>query len=76
MKRHGGESLRAPGVGGSRPVCPRKPTRNTVGRIPLFLIGVDNAKELVEVCNEGPWMSVLKTGRANYPRGFESHPLH
>ncbi len=35
------------GVGGSRPVWPRKPTRNNVGKVPLFLIGVDSAKELI-----------------------------
>jgi len=35
------------GIGGARPVWPRKPSRNNTGKVPLFLIGVDSGKELL-----------------------------
>jgi len=35
-------------MAGPRPLWPRNPSRNNAGRVPLFLIGVDSAKELAE----------------------------
>jgi phage terminase large subunit GpA-like protein len=46
-ERYGRRVWATKGVGGSRPIWPRKPSRNNVGKTPLFLIGVDSAKELI-----------------------------
>jgi phage terminase large subunit GpA-like protein len=35
------------GKAGSIPVWPRRPTRNTIGRTPVWIIGVDSAKSVI-----------------------------
>ena len=46
-ERYGRRVWATKGVAGSRPIWPRQASRKNVGKVPLFLIGVDSAKELV-----------------------------
>ena len=46
-ERYGRRVWATKGIGGSRPIWPRSASRKNVGKVPLFLIGVDSAKELI-----------------------------
>jgi phage terminase large subunit GpA-like protein len=46
-ERYGRRVSATKGIGGSRPIWPRSASRKNVGKVPLFLIGVDSAKELI-----------------------------
>lgn len=59
------------GMGGQgRAVWPAKPSRNNVGRVPLYILGVDAAKEMVysrlAIENPGP-------GYCHFPDTYEEH---
>lgn len=55
------------GYAGKRPVWPRKPSRNNKGRVNLFAIGVDAAKEIVtaRLTKTGP--DVSGAGACHFP---------
>ena len=58
------------GRGGPLPIWPRMPSKNNLGKVDLYMVGVDSAKELLyarwKACDEpGP-------GYMHFPRGRES----
>jgi hypothetical protein len=61
------------GKAGSIPVWPRRPTRNTAGRTPLWVIGVDGAKSVIlsrlKIEQPGPGYSHFPLERAALLRG-------
>lgn len=55
------------GYAGRRPVWPKKPTRNNKGRINLFPIGVDSAKETITKRLEKTGPGVSGAGACHFP---------
>lgn len=55
------------GKEGSRPVWPKKPTRNNKGRINLYIVGVDTAKEVVTARLTKTGAHVSGPGACHFP---------
>lgn len=55
------------GYSGKRPVWPRKPSRNNKGKVNLFAIGVDAAKEVITARLEKTGPGVSGAGACHFP---------
>lgn len=58
------------GRAGRHPIWPRRPSRNNKGKVPLFLIGVDAAKDTI--VKRLPKMGQPGPGSPHYPMDFDA----